>query len=1332
MKCYLILLLFLVHMFPVSSDPVSEKTFYFRNYTNKNGLSHNTVYCSLQDRRGFLWFGTESGLNRFDGHAFTRYHNDSDQPKEHNLPSDHILNLMEDSSGMIWIFTAEGTCYYDYQTDSIHAFLSEEAHKVEYFGQAYEDKKNNIWFRENNRILKYNRTTGQKQLYDAMEYGFRSVTMTMREEGIPVFADIIALYEYNPVSDSFTRTQVISEEELRIHKHIQVIHHVPDGGYLIGTDKGLKIYYTGNHTIETIIPDIHVRNIMPYSNNLFFIASESGIYLYNLLDKSCVNIRKSLTNEYSLADNATYSLTKDNEGGVWIGSFFGGISYLPATYTPFNYYIGGKTHEGMLGNTIREICPDKYGNLWLGTEDNGINCFAPHTNRMVNYSVHNKENKLSASNIHGLMADGDTLWVGTFNKGIDLLHIPTGKIRKTLNQANTNNGLISDFVLCFHKMKTGEILIGTSMGVVAYNPASDRFSAWSDMQSMVRQIYEDKAGTIWIASMYGVFRYIPDTGSDLAKTRHYEASGEAPDKGPVSNNITSIFQDTKGRIWITTIGGISLFDEQKETFTHFTTQNGLPSNLLFRIEEDCDHLFWISTANGLVHFNPNDYTIQTFNNKDVLHEKQFNYSSSYKDKNGLIYMGTINGMLSFNPCEFKTDTFMPSLFITKIHIPKNRHDKTHSRVMTDASEKLELSHNMFPLTLSYIALSYTAPGEIRYAYKLDGVDKEWISMNNNKEVTFASLLPGKYLFRVRSTNSSGEWQENEKTLQILVKPPFWATNMAYAIYLILFGGSIFWLYRYKRGKLERSHFRKQKLFEIEKEKELYNEKMRFFTFITHEIRTPLTLINAPLEMILKSREEISSGLLKHLTSIERNTQRLLQLSNQLLDFQKTENQGFRLHLTKTDICSWSNSLIQSFLPEFEQENKTLSVSYVTDTLYAFVDREAYAKIFTNLLSNALKYSEKCVFVNIAYAADQSGTILLEVSNDGLLIPENEKDAIFEPFYRIKETSTVSGSGIGLSLARSLAETHGGLLTYQPTSDGLNRFVFALPAGMETSASGLDKEDTENMEVHPPSENRITILLVEDQPEMREFIRNELEEDYLILEAENGQKAIGILNTNQINLIISDVIMPVMDGFDLCNEVKNNVQYSHIPFILLTALNDNQSRLTGLNNGADAYLEKPFSVSILKAQIENLLNNRKLTYKSFSEKPYVPVSTLALSPMDDIFLQKINLFINDNLHKSELSVDMIASEMGMSNSSLYRKIKGISSLSPVDFVRIARLKKAVRLFQQGEKRINEVAFQVGFSSPAYFSNCFLKQYGYSPSEFIRKLHSKETSPEEFSA
>lgn len=792
---YILLLAFLLLC---AGECLMAREFYFRHYNNRHGLSHNTVYCVLQDRKGFMWFGTEDGLNRFDGHTFKVYRYNSYQP-ERSLSNDHILSLFEDSNGTLWVCTAYSICRYDEASDSFRPFTFPTGNSSgEYFSMLAEDKKQNLWMASPGRIIKYSLPDSSFVAWPP-DQSFSPTAITITAAGEPLFADASSLYQYNPETGRFTSIPILTDREREERTTISAICDVPGEGTLIGTTKeGVKFRPSASRAVETIIPDIQVRAITPFSNSEYWIASESGLYIYNMVTRQTINLRKSPTNEYAISDNAIYSITRDREGGMWLGCFFGGISYLPSGYINFSHFIGGKTHLQMSGNAIREICADNYGNLWMGTEDNGINRFNLSSGEITNFTLNSPPHPLSATNIHGLLTDSNRLWVGTFNKGIELLSLPSGRHLKQYTLENTGGGLKSDFILCFHYLPDGQFLAGTATGTVVYDRKNDSFRPWKDINALVRQIYTDTEHNTWVATNNGLFRYDPRKDS-LARYSYNPANSQTLP----SNNTTSVFRDSEGRIWITTVNGLSMYNSQTDAFTRITVEDGLPSNITYRILEDDDHIFWISTANGLVRFNPDTHTMRTFTYTDGLHETQFNYSSSYRSPEGIMYMGTINGMIAFDPGQFREDTYTPPVYITQIHVPGHRY--THTGDAASGTEAITMPWNRSTFSLSYVALTFTSPDAISYAYKLEGADKDWNLMGRHKSVTFANLAPGRYTFRVKSTNSSGLWQENERQLGITIVPPFWMTRWAYAFYAIIALALAALFYQYKKSKLEEKH-----------------------------------------------------------------------------------------------------------------------------------------------------------------------------------------------------------------------------------------------------------------------------------------------------------------------------------------------------------------------------------------------------------------------------------------------------------------------------------------------------------------------------------------------
>jgi signal transduction histidine kinase/DNA-binding response OmpR family regulator len=645
-------------------------------------------------------------------------------------------------------------------------------------------------------------------------------------------------------------------------------------------------------------------------------------------------------------------------------------------------------------------------------------------------------------------------------------------------------------------------------------------------------------------------------------------------------------------------------------------------------------------------------------------------------------------------------------------------------------ELLEKSMPVAPIRIA--ALGYQVPKMNKLMYRLDGFDKDWITVGESPIVTYSNLWHGDYVFRVKASNSDGIWGPEEHLLYIHILPPFYLSFWAYCIYILLFiVGSVyaFWYFRQRSSRLHRRQLEK---FEQEKEREIYNAKIDFFTNVAHEIRTPLTLIKGPLENILL-KKHLDPETHEDLNIMQHNTERLLNLTNQLLDFRKVESQGYSLNFTKCDITNILEETYMRFSSLSRQKGLDFNLELPEENFCAHVNREAFTKIISNLLNNGMKYADSYMHIKLEVDVETQAFYVV-TKNDGVIIPDEMKEEIFQPFVRFsqkEEGKLATGAGIGLALSRSLAELHRGTLVMAPGEDA-NVFVLTLPiiqdtvitldsdmenmdAELQTEASGEQYSDDKS-EGKQSKESKHTVLVVEDNPEMLAFIERQLSSQYAVVTATNGREALEALDRNFVNLVVSDVVMPLMDGFELCKTIKSNVGYSHIPVILLTAKTNIQSKIEGMELGADSYIEKPFSPEYLLAVVSNLINNREKLRRDFAKSPFVAVNTMALTKADEEFIKKLNEIILSNLSNQEFSMDDMAESLNMSRSSFYRKMKGVLDLSPNEYLRIERLKRAAQLLKEGESRINEICYMVGFSSSSYFSKCFLKQFGVLPKDF----------------
>lgn len=641
------------------------------------------------------------------------------------------------------------------------------------------------------------------------------------------------------------------------------------------------------------------------------------------------------------------------------------------------------------------------------------------------------------------------------------------------------------------------------------------------------------------------------------------------------------------------------------------------------------------------------------------------------------------------------------------------------------TREINLKYNQNSFAFRFAALCYAAPEENYLSYTLKGFDKEWYSTTKSSTASYTNLKPGDYTFCVKTANAKGEWSNDIKSIHIHIAPPFWKSPWAYLLYFMLSAAGIGYIFYRFRKQITDKQRRQLEILEAEKEKEIYHAKIDFFTNIAHEIRTPLTLIKGPLENILHKENIDRNTIRENLDVMERNTLRLLDLTNQLLDFRKTETKGFRLNFMDCNISQLIRDTYIRFNPAAQQNGLKFQTDLPEQDFNAPVDKEALTKILSNLFNNAVKYATSSIHVSLIppCGMKEPGYFSIMVSNDGHPIPHDMQEKIFQPFVQIKQTSggqRTAGTGIGLPLARSLAELHKGKL-YLKDSEEIC-FCVELPVDQE-KAIQLQKDSTisqtGNMQtaIRQHSTN-ICILVVEDDPEMQNFICAQLETVYCVIRASNGKEALQVLSEKTISLIVSDVMMPEMDGFELCHTLKTDIEHSHIPIILLTAKVTMQSKIEGIELGADDYIEKPFSTEYLLARIANLLSNQDKLRHAFTSSPFVNAKTIALSKADENFLDKLIEVIQKNISEPDFNVDILAEKMNMSRSSLHRKIKGIAQITPNEFIQLERLKMAAQLIQSGEYRINEVCYIVGFNSSSYFAKCFQKQFGVLPKDFYK--------------
>lgn len=1317
MKFWILLLFCLLSS---SLCPAKERQLIFRSFNADNGLAHNTVLAVIQDRTGFMWFGTKDGLNRYDGSEIRTVAVTDAIPG-----NNYISALCEDNKGCIWIGTDSGVCLYDPETERANRFLlkADDGSRItENIPQIVLAPDSTVWIAAGSQgFFRYD--SGTKTLTRIRSdktgrktYSARNICFTA-QNAICITLDDGNLYlsEDNLASVTPLFPEGGGTEAFRNRYTNRLVSGAFNKMYAC-TSRGLfEINLAAKRFRKIDLPhsNNYVRDLLILKNDEFWVATESALEILDANLREAASLHGDHRNPYALQTNSLYCLYKDKEDNVWIGTYFAGVAYTwDESITSIRRYYANS--EGCdMGYYIREIVPDEDGNLWIGTESQGLTRLDQRLDNIVQIPIDENSN---SCNIHGLCSDGDFVWVGTYEQTRSLVRIH----RRTLASKSYPSAGKEIYTIC--RTSGGELWIGTTSGLKRYDRATDRFVSDSAIRSHVYHIREDSSGNIWAATYSdGLYKY------DVMKDawRHY-LYAERDTASLATNKVLSVFEDSRSRIWLTTEGGgLCRYDSEADSFVRY--KNRLPFDTCYRIEEDAQGVFWITSNKGLIRFDAEALSYYVFTTDDGLLNNQFNYSSLCKTEDGRIYAGSSDGFISFDPAKLKPYNGRFPIVLTDF-MPYNKSigagsDSPQAPKSITHLDRIDLAPDENSFSVRVAAISYRSPNAAHMRYKLEGFDSEWHRVSNNT-ISYSNLPFRSYRLVVEGLDSKGAPNGIARSLEIRIRPPFYLSGIAYACYAALALTAVVLLYRLANRRALRKRETEIEKIERSKERELYVAKFDFFTNVAHEIRTPLSLIRGPLENIVaKAGDSPDRELHEELRTMQSNTDRLTTLINQLLDFRKAEQQGFRLHPVECDVREVVENICLRFVTMARQKHIGFAFELPAEKLQASADKEALTKIVSNLLSNALKYAQSYARLKMTVENDPA-RFRVTVVNDGPVVPEGMREKIFQPFVQYRDGKhVIAGTGIGLTLARSLAELHGGTLIMDPSTE-INRFVLTVPvvhrsAGVRTEEPEIAPGELRENTTAPQDDasKKPALLIVEDDPEMQAFIVRHMAPAYRTVTADNGRLALERLAKNEpFDLILSDVMMPEMDGFELCRRVKSDLQYSHIPVLLLTAKTDVASKVEGLGTGADIYVEKPFSLEYLRASISALLSNRELVRRHFLESPFAKSETLTYSKADENFMCKLDQYIMQHLEQAELSVKEMAEEMCMSSSNLFRKLKAITGKSPNEYLRIKRLKKAAELLQQNEYGVTEISLLVGFSSSTYFSSCFKKQFGVTPTDF----------------
>ncbi len=1302
----------------------------FRNYNIEKGLPSNCIRGITQDYFGFMWFATDGGLVRFDGIEFRnypleigeekgieenfirtvtavnndlwvgtdialyRYDSDTDTftpfniyTRDGKVTRNPVRVITADRDGNLWI-SVDGKGAFEINTATNNVTQFEFPELNNFVGNIFTDSANRVW-------IISNQGTGSIFCLDRASNTFRKFVVTV--DGKPVI----------------TSSYAMSEDA--------------SGNRWLGTwDQGVVVFdpYSGiGHYVVTPAEAgkmQHIHSIMPYSSTEMLIGSDCGLTIFDMQAQRSLTYINDELQPSSISDRFVYPIYRDREGGVWIGTFYGGVNYIAPELKKFDRFSFSLYRNSVSGNLISSLYEGADGTVWIVSDDGGLCLYDPLLNRFKRIEVPNNDHSQS-HNFHALCMDGDDLWIGSYSHGVTVYNTVNGRCRFYIRNRGADNSIDGLSSYSIFRDRDNTVWVGTENGINRWNRDSNDFYRIKSTGATIIDIDQDASGRLWFCTHgKGLFTYNPAT-QVWKNYRFSNTSGSI-----LHNHVNCLTIDSRGTIWIGTAKGLCRFIPEQDCFEE---SDNLPKGInVMSIVEDQD-VVWIGTDNGLIRYSPGrEYKIYT--SRDGLPGNQFMPNVSLKTSNGKIYFGTSSGLTAFFPYQIKQNNYTPSIVFTKVEITNRDDNSANARQQygnLNTIKHITLHHNDYIFSANFAALSYDSPESNSYIYMLRGFDKDWIESGNSHRVTYTNLPPGTYELKVRGANKDMLWSTQEASLKIKVLPPWYQSLPMKILYILLAIAVTYFIYRYIIHRSNRAHQHEIDKLNASREKEVFQAKLQFFTMIAHEIRTPVSLIIGPLEKIMHTPEAMAPAMKDDLNIIERNSQRLLCLVNQLLDFKKVEQYGMKVTFRHTDINSLVLSVVERFKPSIEQKGGTLLCKMPETTVYADVDPEAVTKLVSNLLNNARKFMRDEITVTLT--AD-SASFTIKVTDNGQGISPENRAKIFKPFYQVNDESRSSneGTGLGLSIVKSVIEAHGGKIDVLSEVGAYSTFQASFPLHQKETYSPEEPEEKQE-ELTPAAatkeeSSRTNLLIVDDNEEMLNFIATNFNKEYDVILAKDGKDALQQLRKHEVGMIVCDWMMPHMDGMELCRRMRSDKNYSHIPFILLTAKTDNFSKIEGMKGGADMYIEKPFSIEYLKACLHNIFDMRNLLKKKFSESPLEPPTTVASTSVDNEFMTQLTEIIESNFSNNELSVDFLAAKLGISRSSLYSKIKLMTNMTPNELIQLTRLKRAAVLLSEGQYRVSEIGYMVGFGSASYFSKCFKAQFGMKPGEFNQDL---PTSP-----
>lgn len=1330
----------------------------FNRLAIEDGLSQNSVLAVCQDKDGFIWLGTRAGLNKYDSYNFKVYRN---QPADTaGLYTSYITALTCDAANHLWIGTSGGLNIYDRTLDKFKRVnlplknINDENRKR--INALLTDRSGRLWVASEFNLNLVSVSQGKISVTPVPLPEGKIMLRSLFQDntGIIWLGTAKGVYQVTESGKQFIIKKFDAADAAGL-ANTQVLSVTQDAGHNIWigtTGKGLLRYNTVSKQITQFtalgnnsLGDDNIRRLLPDGKGNLWIGTQNGISVLNLATGSFSNYRNNPWDEHSLSQNSIHSLYKDNAGTVWIGTFFGGVNRVYPYPAPFTV-LSNRSFTGALNNNvISSVIKDENDNLWIGTEGGGINVVDGISGK-INTFQHSpaNANSLGSNLVKVIYKDNSgSIWVGTHSGGLNLYNPATKSFTRYLNDKQITLG---SEITCVMQDSQNRLWVGTeTAGLniferkgVALIPITNAAVTQVTQSRSVLGVIQASDGTVWAGGPDGL--YITNTRGQAKVIKHLKANQQL--------SVNTIFEDNEGHIWVgTNTSGLARFAKNQRLLARYATGNGLSDNKVLGILQN-DNELWISTGNGLNRLNIKTGKINHYTEADGIAGNVFNNNSYYKANDGQMFFGGYNGLTSFYPHKININQQIPVARLTSLSV----HNKAVTTAAPDGilpqnislSKQITLNYNQNVFTLRFAVLNFIKPKKNRYQYYLEGYDKNW-QHTDVPAATYTNVPPGNYHFYIKGSNNDNVWSR-ETVLDVSIRPPFWKTWWAYLFYFLFAAGLVVLLVRYV---FIRALYKK--------EQELTRLKLNFFTNISHEIRTHLALIIGPTDRLMADNESPVKGK-QQLITIKNNSESLLQLINELLDFRKVETGHLSLRAVPSNLISFIETIGASFDEIAIEKNITYTIQHTTKYTEVYLDSEQLEKVFYNLLHNAFKFTPNGGSITVDIN-DNDGFVSVDVINSGPGISKENIDKLFDNYFQeVDYGKQNTGYGIGLALSKSIVELHKGSIGVKSVSigegDNLTTFTVTLLKGsahflpgqlqagksLQTTIAPAPvnmaepvREEFTNTPAYADDDifgdEKPTVLIVEDNLEIRKFIRETLQPKYNITEAGHGIEGFELAVFGIPDLIISDVMMPEMDGLTFCSKIKTDERTSHIPVILLTAKNTVQQHIDGLQTGADIYLTKPFSIDILMLQVNNLLRARELMWARFDRKfkqngvaaslpedVKTDKQAAQLHPLDEAFLNRLTGIVNDNLTNRNFGVQLLSQMAGMSQPVLFRKIKGITGISANDFVKSLRLKRAAELLLEKHYNVSEISTIVGYESSKYFSREFKKYYGVNPSEY----------------